>query len=45
MSVPSIITNDINITELPEIINNNSLVYSGFKNLPSSYRKSKFNGF
>ncbi|MDP2090500.1 MAG: FISUMP domain-containing protein [Candidatus Gracilibacteria bacterium] len=45
LSVPSIITNDINITELPEIINNNSLVYSGFKNLPSSYRKSKFNGF
>lgn len=45
LSVPSIITNDINVTELPEIINNNSLVYSGYNNLPSSYRNSKFNGF
>ncbi len=45
LSVPSIITNDLNVTDLPQIVENNSFVYRWFKNLPSSFRSSKFKSF
>ncbi|MDP2395842.1 MAG: hypothetical protein Q8S84_08445 [bacterium] len=42
LTVPTIITNDTNINDLEQIINEKRLVYNGYKNLPSSFRTSKF---
>lgn len=42
VTVPSIITNDVTNTDLQQIINSWSLVYSWYKNLPSSFKSSKF---
>jgi len=42
LSVPSIITNDTSVTSLEQIVFNNSFVYTWFRNLPSSYKTSKF---
>ncbi|MDD2871020.1 MAG: InlB B-repeat-containing protein [Candidatus Gracilibacteria bacterium] len=45
LSSPTIIASDIvTSTDVVEIINNERLVYNGFKNLPSSFRLSKFKG-
>ncbi len=40
--VPTIITNDTNVTDLQQIINNNSFVYWWYNNLPSTFKDSKF---
>ena len=42
LAVPTITTNDTEITDLPQIVANNSFVYDWFNNLPNSYKKSKF---
>jgi len=43
LSIPTIITNDTDIsTDLEEIVTNKRLVYSWYKNLPSSFKWSKF---
>lgn len=45
LSSPTIIASDIvTSTDVVEIINNERLVYNWFKNLPSSFRLSKFKG-
>ncbi|MDP2090123.1 MAG: FISUMP domain-containing protein [Candidatus Gracilibacteria bacterium] len=43
LAVPSIITNDTTVTDLQQIVTNKSFVYRGFKNLPASFKGSKFN--
>ena len=45
LSVPSIITSNVNVTELEEIVDMNLFVFRWYKNLPSSYRWSKFNEY
>ncbi len=42
LSLPTIITNDTSITDLTQIVSNNSFVYKWYKNLPSSFKTSKF---
>ena len=42
VSVPTIITNDTSVTDLQEIAENNSFVYRWYKNLPASFKSSKF---
>ncbi|MDP2090513.1 MAG: type II secretion system protein, partial [Candidatus Gracilibacteria bacterium] len=43
ITVPSIITNDtVTSTNYEDIINNESLVFDGFQNLPDSFSKSRF---
>jgi prepilin-type N-terminal cleavage/methylation domain-containing protein len=42
LSLPSIITNDTTVTDLQQIVANNSFVYRWYKNLPSSFKNSKF---
>lgn len=42
LSVPSIITNDTNITNLEQIINEERFVYNWYNNLPSSLKTSKY---
>jgi hypothetical protein len=42
LALPSIISSDINNTELVDIIDNNKLVYNDYNNLPHSYRWTKF---
>ncbi|MDP2091015.1 MAG: FISUMP domain-containing protein [Candidatus Gracilibacteria bacterium] len=43
LAVPSIINNDATVTDLQQIVASGSLVYRGFKNLPASFKGSKFN--
>ena len=43
LSVPTIITNDTSSTDLQTIIDNNRFVYRWYKNLPATYKNSKFN--
>ncbi|MDP2090958.1 MAG: LamG-like jellyroll fold domain-containing protein [Candidatus Gracilibacteria bacterium] len=43
LALPTIITNDTNITDLQQIVTEQKLVYRGFKNLPASFKGSKFN--
>ncbi len=45
LSIPSIITNDTTITDLQTIVTNNSFVYRWYKNLPSSFKWSKWSRF
>ncbi len=41
--VPTIIANDVSTTtDLSQIVTNKWLVYNGYKNLPSSFKESKF---
>lgn len=42
LAVPTIITNDTTVTDLQDIITNNSFVYRWYKNLPWSFKDSKF---
>ncbi len=43
LSLPTIVTNDTSTwTDLLEIINNKSLVFNWYENLPSSFKTSKF---
>ncbi|MDD2871187.1 MAG: prepilin-type N-terminal cleavage/methylation domain-containing protein, partial [Candidatus Gracilibacteria bacterium] len=42
LAIPSIITNDTSITDLQQITSSQSFVYRGHKNLPSSFKGSKF---
>ncbi|MDD2871273.1 MAG: type II secretion system protein [Candidatus Gracilibacteria bacterium] len=42
LALPSIITNDINTTDIQQILNNKNLVFRGYKNLPGSFKGSKF---
>ena len=42
LAIPTIITNDTSVTDLQQIITNNSFVYRWYKNLPSSFKTSKF---
>lgn len=42
LALPSIITNDINTTDIQQILNNKNLVFRGYKNLPWSFKGSKF---
>ncbi|MDP2090993.1 MAG: LamG-like jellyroll fold domain-containing protein [Candidatus Gracilibacteria bacterium] len=42
LSLPTIITNDTSITDLQQIITEKRFVYNGYKNLPSTFRGSKF---
>lgn len=42
LAIPTIITNDILVTDLQQIVNSWSLVYNWYKNLPSSFKTSKF---
>lgn len=43
LAVPSIITNDLYLRELQQIVDNNAFVYRWYRNLPSTYKSSKFN--
>ncbi len=43
LAVPTIITNDTSVTDLQQIIANNSFVYRWYNNLPSSFATTKFN--
>ncbi len=38
LAIPSIITSDLTDTDVISILNNNSLVYDGFSNLPQNYK-------
>ncbi|MDD2871007.1 MAG: prepilin-type N-terminal cleavage/methylation domain-containing protein [Candidatus Gracilibacteria bacterium] len=43
LATPTIIANDISInTDLVQLINSGSLVYTGYKNLPATFKDSKF---
>ncbi|MDD2871895.1 MAG: FISUMP domain-containing protein [Candidatus Gracilibacteria bacterium] len=42
LAIPSIITNDTSITDLQQITSSQSFVYRGHKNLPGSFKGSKF---
>ena len=43
LAVPSIIANDIETSaDLEDIINSNRLVFNGYKNLPATFKTSKF---
>jgi prepilin-type N-terminal cleavage/methylation domain-containing protein len=42
LATPSIITNDTSVTDLQQIVTNNSFVYRWYKNLPGSFAWSKF---
>ncbi|MDD2871264.1 MAG: fibrinogen-like YCDxxxxGGGW domain-containing protein [Candidatus Gracilibacteria bacterium] len=42
LAIPSIITNDTSITELEQISSSGAFVYRGYKNLPGSFKGSKF---
>ena len=43
ISIPTIITNDVETSrDLLEIVNNERLVFNWFKNLPATFRSSKF---
>ncbi len=41
-SIPTIITNDTSVTDLEQILTEQKLVYSWYRNLPSSFKTSKF---
>ncbi len=43
LAVPSIITNDLNFRQLQQIVDNNWFVYRWYRNLPWSFKRSKFN--
>ncbi len=42
LSIPTIITNDTSVTDLQQIVTEKKLVYNKYKNLPSTFKWSKF---
>ncbi|MDD2871873.1 MAG: prepilin-type N-terminal cleavage/methylation domain-containing protein, partial [Candidatus Gracilibacteria bacterium] len=42
LSLPTIITNDTSVTDLEQIVTEQKLVYTGYRNLPSTFKTSKF---
>ena len=42
LSLPTIITNDTSVTDLQDIVTQKKFVYNWYKNLPSSFKSSKF---
>lgn len=42
-SIPSIINGDMDFFDIKDILNNNTLIYNWYRNLPDNYKNSDFN--